>query len=76
VLTLGEYGSITYDGAKFYYGKAFPVNVIDTLGAGDAFIAEFLCNRVIGKTIQKSIEAGHLAATEICKRLGAWGGDT
>jgi fructoselysine 6-kinase len=76
VMTLGEYGSMSYDGDKFYRGKALPVDVVDSLGAGDAFIAEFLCSRIIGKTIQKSIEAGHCAATEICKRLGAWGGES
>jgi fructoselysine 6-kinase len=76
VMTLGEYGSMTYDGERFYKGKALPVDVVDTLGAGDAFIAEFLCSRIIEKTIQESIDAGHRAATEICKRLGAWGGES
>lgn len=75
VMTLGEYGSMVYDGKAFYRGEAIPVEVVDTLGAGDAYIAGFLCSRLKGKTIPESIEAGHLAATEICKRLGAWGGE-
>jgi fructoselysine 6-kinase len=75
VMTLGKYGSIAYDGELFYQSEAIPVNVVDTLGAGDAFIAEFLCHRILGKTISESLEAGHNAATKICKRHGAWGGD-
>jgi fructoselysine 6-kinase len=74
VMTLGEYGSMVYDGDNLYTGKAIPVEVVDTLGAGDSYIAEFLCSRLKGKTIQESIEEGHRAATEICKRLGGWGG--
>ena len=76
VMTLGEYGSIVYDGIKMLRGEAIPVDVVDTLGAGDAYIAEFLVNKVKGKTIRESIERGHLSATDICKRLGAWGGET
>ena len=75
VMTLGEYGSMVYDGKDLYKGEAIPVDVVDTLGAGDAYIAGFLCSRIKGKTIPESIMAGHLAATEICKRLGAWGGE-
>jgi len=76
VMTLGEYGSLVYDGEKIYKGKAIPVKVVDTLGAGDAYIGGFLCSIIKGKMIPESIEAGHLAATEICKRLGAWGGES
>lgn len=75
VMTLGEYGSLVYDGKQMYKGEANPVEVVDTLGAGDAYIAEFLYNRVKGKSIPESIKAGHSAATEICKRLGGWGGE-
>ncbi|MCJ7730996.1 PfkB family carbohydrate kinase [Candidatus Bathyarchaeota archaeon] len=75
VMTLGEYGSMVYDGDKLYTGKAIPVEVVDTLGAGDSYIAAFLCSRLKGKTIQESIEEGHRAATDTCKRLGGWGGE-
>lgn len=74
VMTLGEHGSIAYDGAQIFRGEALPVDVVDTLGAGDAYIAAFLVSRLKGKTIQDSIATGHIAARDICKRLGAWGG--
>ncbi len=75
VMTLGEHGSIVYDGKKFYRGKAKPVEVVDTLGAGDSYIAAFLCARLKGCSIPVAIEKGHVAATETCKRLGGWGGN-
>ncbi len=73
VMTLGEHGSLVYDGEKMYKGKAKPVEVVDTLGAGDSYIAAFLCARLRGASIQSAIEEGHKAATETCKRLGGWG---
>ncbi|TRO51766.1 fructoselysine 6-kinase [Candidatus Bathyarchaeota archaeon] len=75
VMTLGEYGSMVCDGEMIYRGKALPVDVVDTLGAGDSYIAAFLCRKLQGKSIQESIEEGHRAATETCKRLGGWGGE-
>ena len=75
VMTLGKHGSMVYDGETIFRGKALPVEVVDTLGAGDCFIANFLVSRLKGDTIPESIKKGHQAAREICKRLGGWGGE-
>lgn len=75
VMTLGKYGSLVYDGKTMYRGEALPVEVVDTLGAGDSYITGFLISQLKGETIQESIKQGHLAAREICKRLGGWGGE-
>ena len=74
VMTLGELGSLAFDGERMYRGKAVPVEVVDTLGAGDAFIASFLCSRLKEMDIQGSLAEGHRVASEVCRRLGAWGG--
>ena len=74
VMTLGEQGSLALDGSVVYWGEAVPVEVVDTLGAGDAFIASFLCSRLRETDIPGSLAEGHLAASEVCGRLGAWGG--
>jgi len=74
-MTLGEFGSLVYDGEKMHRGRAYPVEVVDTLGAGDSWIAAFLCSRLKGENMEESIENGHRAAAETCRRLGAWGGD-
>jgi fructoselysine 6-kinase len=75
VMTMGEHGSMVYDGNKMYKGEALPVEVVDTLGAGDSYIAAFLISHIKGDTIPESIKKGHQAAKEICKRLGGWGGE-
>lgn len=74
VMTLGEHGSLVYDGEELYCGEASSVEVVDTLGAGDGYIAGFLCARLWGEPIQKAIIKGNEAARNICTRLGAWGG--
>jgi len=75
VMTLGEHGSMVIDGINLYRGEAIPVKVVDTLGAGDSYIAGFLVSRLKEETIEESMRKGHEAAREICKRLGGWGGD-
>ena len=74
VMTLGEHGSLVYDGSRIFRGESLQVNVVDTLGAGDSYIAAFLCMHVSGESIPDSIRSGHLAAAATCKRLGGWGG--
>ena len=75
-MTLGERGSVVFDGEKMYRGRTLPVDVVDTLGAGDSWIAAFLCSRLKGEKMAVSILKGHRAAAETCKRLGAWGGES
>jgi len=74
-MTMGERGSLVYDGEDMYRGAAIPVEVVDTLGAGDSWIATFLCSRLRGDSMEDSIVMGHRAAAETCRRLGAWGGE-
>lgn len=40
-VTMGERGSIGFDGRNFYSQPAFPVKVVDTTGAGDVFHGAF-----------------------------------
>ena len=75
VMTLGERGSLAHDGKSIHRGKAIPVDVVDTLGAGDAFIAGFLIASASGEPTSYALERGHEAASQICRRLGAWGGE-
>ena len=41
VATRGERGSLAFDGSRFYRGDIVPCTVVDTMGAGDSFIAGF-----------------------------------
>jgi sugar/nucleoside kinase (ribokinase family) len=51
---------------------AQPVEVIDTLGAGDALIAAVIAARVRGQEIEQALAAGSAAAAQACRHYGAW----
>ena len=64
--TFGEHGSISYDGNEFYRYGIEPANVVNTVGAGDAYIAGFTygimrgwdipsCQKMGAKTSAKAI---------------------
>ncbi len=72
VVMMGEYGSIAYDGKEFYEFGIVPVEVVDTMGAGDSYIAGFLKGIMEGKSILKSMELGAHNASETISYSGAW----
>jgi fructoselysine 6-kinase len=72
VATLGENGSLAYDGKFFYQQNAKSVEVIDTMGAGDAYIAGFLVGVMQQKHIKKCMELGSQKATKTITYFGAW----
>ena len=47
-------------------------DVVDTMGAGDSYIAGFLNAIIHGKSIIESMRAGAENATETIKYFGAW----
>lgn len=71
VVTVGSQGSIVYDG-QFYIQAAFPVNVIDTLGAGDTYIGTFLAGYLMGISLPECMLNASYAAAQTCTHLGAW----
>lgn len=56
--TLGENGSISYDGEKFYRYGIEPITVVNTVGAGDSYIAGFTYGIMQGWEIPKCQELG------------------
>ena len=69
----GEKGSICYDGTDYHeMGIVYCDSVIDTMGAGDSYIAGFLNAIIQGKSIVDSMHAGAMNATETIKYFGAW----
>jgi len=45
-------------------------NIVDTNGAGDAFAGGFLAYYTNGYSIEKSMKAGHMAASVIIQKRG------
>lgn len=81
VATRGAAGAITFDGVDFHRQPAVAVEVVDTMGAGDAFIAGFLlrhrmeCQRGAegGASIVSALSAAAEFASKICTIEGAIG---
>ncbi len=69
IVTLGEEGvSYLYEG-RFVHRNAMETNVVDTVGAGDAFAAGFSVSLSGGSCIDQAIEFGLAsAALAVCKQ--------
>ena len=70
--TLGENGSVAYDGKEFVTGGISGTNVVDTLGAGDSYIAGFLSKALEGEPLKNCMEAGAEKAALTIGHFGAW----
>jgi len=71
VATLGARGAavITYDKKKIV--EAFKVNVVDTVGAGDAFAAGLAVALVEGRDIEEAVRFANAVAALKVTRMGA-----
>lgn len=70
LVTMGDKGSICYDGNEFYTFGIIKCEVVDTMGAGDSFIAGFLRAIMLGNDILTSMKMG---AENSCVTLGYQG---
>lgn len=68
----GDKGSIVYDGKDFHKFGIIECDVVDTLGAGDSYIAGFLKGIMEGKTIEESMKMGAANSSETIGYFGAW----
>lgn len=69
----GELGSLCYDGNTLHeFGIIECDNVVDTMGAGDSYIAGFLTSIIQDNNIIKAMETGAKTATETIGYFGAW----
>lgn len=81
--TLGPDGAVAYNGRDFVSVAPKPTQVVDTLGAGDAFVTAMLLSLVAGgwrrgdqlslQAVRDAMDKGAEFAAEICKIKGAFG---
>lgn len=73
ICMMGSDGSMCYDGQEFHKFGIVPCdNLVDSMGAGDSYIAGFLFGIVEGLSIEGAMEKGAANATETLKYFGAW----
>jgi len=73
VITRGVKGSIVFNGIKLIHQNVIKTNVIDTLGAGDSYIARILFETQQGADIEKAAYLASISSAETCTYYGAWG---
>jgi fructokinase len=54
-VTKGAFGAVLYYNEKFYYNSGYFIKVVDTVGAGDSFLASLIVRLLRGKSPQKSL---------------------
>jgi ribokinase len=71
VVTLGSDGVIAHDGGTEYRIKGFPTTVVDTTGAGDAFVGAMAAAMSERLDLRACLERGAAAGSLACQHLGA-----
>ena len=76
-------GSLCYNGKEFIKGPVYPVKCVDTMGAGDSYLAAFMYvllekgwkkgNCLGGTVIAEAMERAARYSAENCKKDGGFG---
>ncbi|MEO0836559.1 MAG: adenosine kinase [Cyanobacteria bacterium J06642_3] len=70
-ITRGAAGSVVFDGEQLITIEAFPVQAIDTVGAGDMYAGGFLYGLTNGMSYAEAGRLASLASSQIVTTLGA-----
>ena len=73
IARLGAEGALAVTPEVEFTSPAFSVEVVDTIGAGDAFNGGFISAKLAGKTLQESVRWGNAAAALKIGKTGARG---
>lgn len=71
IVTLGADGAIWSDGTQLHRVLAVPIGVVDSTGAGDAFLAGFLAARAGGAEVPRALAVAAEVAAQACHLVGA-----
>ncbi|HAF62609.1 MAG TPA: carbohydrate kinase [Anaerolineaceae bacterium] len=72
VATFGAKGSLAYDGTAYHEFGIFPASVVNTVGAGDSFIAGFMVGILTGLEIPACLEKGAQVAAQVVEVFEPW----
>ncbi len=71
IVTLGAQGALCCDGKSALHFPAFPVDAVDTTGAGDAFNGALAVGLAAGGTWEEALPLANAAAALACTKRGA-----
>jgi fructokinase len=70
--TLGEYGAFCLTKENgFFYDPGYQINLVDTVGSGDAFSAGFIHYYMNGRPIEEALQFGNAAGAKVATTTGA-----
>lgn len=70
-VTKGEFGAVLFYNDKFYYNSGYFIKVVDTVGAGDSFLATLIVRLLKGKSPQKSLNYACAVGALVAGQEGA-----
>ena len=76
VITLGAKGALAYNGHAYFQVPAYPVVLVDTVGAGDVFAGTFLHAITQGYDYQNAANFASYAASKVVSKFGPRLSDT
>lgn len=71
VITLGEDGAVFHEGDGAVHVPAAPVDAVDTVGAGDAFVGVLAARLSLDEGLAAAVRAATLAAAQAVRTPGA-----
>jgi fructoselysine 6-kinase len=72
IVTCGNRGAYFSDGGALLHAPAHRVQVVDTCGAGDSFIATFLTAFIEARPAAEALRVATVAASETCLYVGGF----
>ena len=70
VITLGEKGSLAYDGKEIFFAPPVKTSVVDTIGAGDSHAGAVISARRFGLSWQEAITAANYVSAAVVAKEG------
>lgn len=70
-VTKGSHGAVLYYNDKMYYNSGYKVDVVDTVGSGDSFLAGLLSKLLTGANPQEAIDFACALGAIVAKNEGA-----
>lgn len=74
VVKLGSRGAVAVVDALEYEQPAIPIIAVDTVGAGDAFVAGYLAEYLLGEPVTKRLATAATVGAYSCLTQGDWEG--
>ncbi|UXY32235.1 sugar kinase [Streptomyces sp. HUAS TT20] len=74
VIKRGPYGAYSLAHGTAHETAAIPTTVVDPVGAGDAFVAGYLAERITGTAVPQSLRTAAICGAAACAVRGDWEG--